>query len=160
MSNNSSVPEVGKGATAMHYSDRSCFEVIEVSADGKTAKLEALNAKWDKTKPGGEGHQNWILEPTGNFRTVTWRNNAWKVVCNVINFTKEFEKECDDKGISSRAQYLKDNYPEAYAKIYNPNSPRYPHPGAVVEGFTKEAKEYHKVNILFGTKEYYYDWSF
>ena len=58
MSNNISIPEVGKGATQLHYSDRTCYEVIEVSKDGMSAKLEALDAEWDKSLPGGEGHQN------------------------------------------------------------------------------------------------------
>ena len=35
MSNNSTLPEVGKEATVMHYTDRSCYEVIEVSKDYK-----------------------------------------------------------------------------------------------------------------------------
>lgn len=160
MSNNHSIPEVGKGATEMHYTDRSCFEVIEVSQDGKIVKLEALEAEWDKTKPGGQGHQNWILKPTGHYRTVQWRHNAWRVVVTEIEFTKEFEKEAEDKGGFSRAKYLKDNYPEVYAKVYDPNSRKYPHPGAVVEGFTREVKRYHKINILFGQKNYYYDWEF
>lgn len=70
MSNNASLPVVGKGATQLHYSDRSCYEVIEVSKDGKTVILEYLEAKWDSTKQGGQGHQNWILEPTGQHKTL------------------------------------------------------------------------------------------
>lgn len=92
MSNNSSVPEVGKGATLMHYSDRSCLEVIEVSKDGKTVKLEELDAEWDKTKPGGIGHQNWILKPTGRFVTISWRHNAWRRKHQKIVFTEKLCK--------------------------------------------------------------------
>jgi hypothetical protein len=67
MSNNQSIPEVGKGATEMHYTDRTCYEVVEVSEDLKTVRLQYLDAKWDKTKEGGMGHQNWILEPRDQF---------------------------------------------------------------------------------------------
>lgn len=35
MGNNASLPEVGKGATILHYSDRSAYEVLEVSDDKK-----------------------------------------------------------------------------------------------------------------------------
>lgn len=49
MGNNQTIPVVGEGATSLHYSDRTCYEVIEVSEDLKTVKLEALDAEWDRT---------------------------------------------------------------------------------------------------------------
>jgi hypothetical protein len=151
MSNNSSIPEVGKGATELHYSDRTCYEVIEVSEDGKTAKLEVLDAEWDKTKQGGQGHQNWILNPTGRFFTVVWRHNAWRVKREVIAFTKEFQKK--HEGVNSYARQLT----EAQRKDVYIDDVR---PQNVVEGITEKKTEYHKINLLFGKKDYYYDWSF
>ena len=151
MSNNSSLPEVGKGATVLHYTDRSCYEVIEVSEDKKTAKLEVLEARWNKELGGGCGHQNWILEPTGRFCTVAWRNGSWKFKHNVIRFTKEFKKKHEDA--HSYALLLTDEQRQAvYCGEVRPQ--------AVVEGITEKAVEYSKVKILFGCKDYYYDWSF
>lgn len=158
MSNNSSTPEVGKGATQMHYTDRTCYEVVEVGADGKSARLEYLNAEWDKSLGGGQGHQNWILKPTGRFVTVVWRNNAWRTVGKEIVFTDEFVKNCEEDGISFIGMHLRKNNPELADKIYGTQGS--PMPCNVVEGYTKERKTYNKINILFGVKEYYYDWEF
>ena len=156
MGNNSSLPVVGKGATQLHYTDRTAFDVVEVSEDGKTAKLEYLNAAWDRTKEGGQGHQNWLLTPTGRFVTVTWRNGAWrKVGCEIV-FTEAFQKQCSDAGINYIGMHLRKNNPELADMIYGGR----PMPQNVVEGYTKEKKCYDKINILFGEKEYYYDWEF
>ncbi len=151
IANNQSIPEVGKGATQLHYSDRTCYEVIEVSEDGKTVKLESLDAEWDRTKEGGQGHQNWILNPTGNFTTVIWRNNAWRIKCRVIHFTKEFTE--NRLNTNSYAKSMTESEREAvYAGDVRPQK--------VVEGITEVRYEYPKIKLLFGTKDYYYDWSF
>jgi len=144
MSNNSSIPEVGKGATQMHYTDRSCYEVLEVSKDGKTVKMEALDAEWDRTKEGGQGHQNWILKPTGRFLTVQWRHNAWRVKSQKVMFTEKYAETLGSDFHGS----------EDYKKVFVDGEM------VVVEGITELKTEWHKINILFGTKQYYYDWSF
>lgn len=151
MSNNSSIPEVGKGATEMNYTDRICYEVVEVSPDGKTVNLESLEASWDKALPGGEGHQNWILKPTGNFRTVVWRHNAWRVRVDAIVFTKAFKSKIP---ADSYAWY--ELTPEQRAEIYDENFQI----SKVVEGITERKAQYYPIKILFGVKQYYYDWSF
>ena len=83
MSNNSTLPEVGKGATQMMYSDRYCFEVKEVSEDGKRVILESLDARADLSKPCPMGHQNWILEPTGQLSEIRWRHGAWRMLVDL-----------------------------------------------------------------------------
>lgn len=156
MSNNSSVPEVGKGATLLHYTDRTCFDVIEVSPDGRTARLQYLNAEADRTKTLGEGHQNWILKPVDRFLTVTWRHRAWRTVGSEIVFTDKFMKECEEKGIYYIGHWMRKNNPELADKIWAGEI----HPQNVIEGYTIKKTVYHKINILFGVKNYYYDWSF
>lgn len=144
MSNNASIPVVGEGATQMHYSDRSVYEVIEVSEDGKTVKLESLDAVWDKTKAGGQGHQNWILQPTGRYMTVQWRRNAWRQKSQKVMFTEEyamtlgtaFHKSPDRDKVFVDGEMI------------------------VVEGITELKTEWTKINLLFGVKDYYYDWEF
>ena len=150
MSNNASLPEVGKGATQLHYTDRTCYEVIEVSKDHKTVKLEILDAKADPTKENGMGHQNWILEPTGQFITVVWRHNAWRIQNKIVRFTKEFEAKATTFAL---AKSLTEEQQKA---VYGDHI----HPMNVVPGITEEAYTYEKINILFGKKDYYYDWSF
>jgi hypothetical protein len=103
MANNSSLPEVGKGATELRYTDRAVYDVIEVSKDGKTVKMEYLRAKADPSKNWQMGHQDWVFEKTNHFTTVVWRYGAW-------------HKKINGK--------------------------------------------FHKTHILFGVKDYYYDWPF
>lgn len=93
MGNNATVPVVGKGATQLHHSDRTCYEVIEVSEDGKTCRLQKLKAEWNKELEGGYGHQNWNLIPIENYITLVWRNNAWRILRKEIVFTNEYEDE-------------------------------------------------------------------
>lgn len=89
MSNNSSLPVVGKGATEMLYSDRRCYEVIEVSEDGKTVKLEVLDAVYAGKKGEAQiGHQDWKFEPTGRYFNIVWRNGAWRTIHTEYHFTE------------------------------------------------------------------------
>jgi hypothetical protein len=151
MGNNSSVPEVGKGATRLHYTDRSCYEVKAVSDDFKTVELEKLDAIWDQSLPGGQGHQNWILIPTGHFCVVVWRNNCWKTKVEEVRFTKSFVEQ--HKDAISYAKLLTE---EQRKLVYNGGA----HPCGIVEGITEVKTVYHKIELLFGVKDYYYDWSF
>ena len=44
MANSMSLPEVGKGATILHWTDRSAYFVNKVSADGKEVEIERAKA--------------------------------------------------------------------------------------------------------------------
>jgi len=156
MGNNSTIPEVGKGATELMYSDRVCYEVVEVSEDKKTARLQRLKAVWDKSKPGGIGHQNWILEPTENYITVVFRYGSWYTKIKCIKFTKQFLEECSSNGIEYIGRYLRNNNPELANLIYGNE----PIPQNIVKGITNEGNVWNKISIIFGQKDYYYDWSF
>lgn len=144
MSNNSSLPEVGKGATQLLYSDRICFEVVEVSKDGKTVKMEVLDAEFAGESGTAQiGHQNWKLTPTGRFTTVAWRHGAWRQRSEKVMFTEEYAKTLDRKFHGS----------EDYKKCFVDGEM------VVVEGITELKVQWHKMNILFGRKDYYYDWT-
>jgi len=158
MSNNATTPVVGEGATQLHYTDRTCFDVVEVSADGKQARLQYLDAEWDKTLGGGHGHQNWILKPTKRFVTVVWRQGAWRMVGKEIVFTDEFVKDCHSKGANFIGIWLRKNNPELADKIWGVDGAVKPQ--NVVEGVTRAKKVYIKISIIFGVKDYYYDYSF
>lgn len=157
MGNNDTIPVVGKGVTQLHYSDRTPYEVIEVSKDLKTVKLEVLDAVGDTSKDKLEmGHQNWILNSTGKFFTVIWKWGKWRTVSNRVRFTEAFIKEAMKAGYTSPAAYSYKVDKERHNKIYQDEV----FPQAVIEGITEEYKEYNPINLLFGRKEYYYDWSF
>lgn len=156
MGNNNTEPKVGQGATVLLYSDRHCYEVVSVSEDGNTAVLEALEAVANPEFENGEGHQNWILNPTGQCSTITWRKNAWYWVHTEVVFTKNFEDEMTAKGANFIGLFLRKNDPEMLERIYGDRAM----PSRVVEGITREKKTYSKVSIIFGVKDYYYDWSF
>jgi len=152
MANNSSIPVVGQGATHIMYSDRYCYEVISVSDDLKTVRLEALDARFNPELPHEMGHQNWILEPTGRFMTVVYRHGAWRTKGEVVRFTKAYIEKVGD--VISLARTLSEDQRKA---VYGGNGVR---PQNVVEGITEKVFEYNKINLLFGVKDYYYDWSF
>lgn len=147
MSNNASIPEVGKGATKMHYTDRTCYEVISVSDDLKTVRLEALDAEIDlvylKSQNGRDctGHQNWILKPTGRFLTVVYRHGAWRTKSEVVRFTKEYIKKVGE-GVGLAGTLSQEQRQAVYAGDVRPKN--------VVEGITEKKFEYHKINLLFG----------
>jgi hypothetical protein len=150
MSNNQSIPQVGKGATQMHYTDRTCYEVIEVSKDLKKVKLEYLEAEAIKDMQLPTGHQTWNLKPTGYYIEVVYRHNAWRKKVKVVQFTDEFIKTTN--GFSCVRALTTEQIEAIYGNEVYPQN--------VVEGITEEVTEYHKINILFGVKDYYYDWSF
>lgn len=153
MGNNSTLPEVGKGMTQMHYSDRTCYEVIEVSADFKTVLVEHLDATHDNSCPAVAGHQDWILSPTGYFQTVVWRKNGWCFKGEEVVFTKEFARLADEAGHYFAQAHLTPTQKEF---IYAGNV----WPQNVIEGITKRRNTYHKINVIFGVKDYRYDWEF
>lgn len=157
MGNNSTLPKVGEGATRLWYTDRSCYDVVEVSECGRYVKLEELAAVADRSKNIEMGHQNWILNKTGVFIDVEWYRGAWRIVRHEVEFTKEFKEEANRNGADDfYGIYLCKHYPELSKEIYCDE----PYPQKVVEGITRKKKVYDKVNLVFGTKDYYYDWDF
>jgi hypothetical protein len=70
MSNNATLPEVGKGATELHYTDRTCYEVIEVSEDKMTVKLERLEARIGCSTPQDNLLQLFGGKVLGGLRSV------------------------------------------------------------------------------------------
>lgn len=160
MGNNASVPVVGQGATIMSYSDRDVAEVLEVSPDGKTVIIEMLNTEADASlSPSGTlpmGQQCWKHSPSGNKGTLVWYRGAWRTVHTEIVFTEQFKQECflaEGETYISLHRYLT---PKQKFEIYQGEI----FPQKVVPGITKAKKTYNKINILFGEKNYYYDWSF
>jgi hypothetical protein len=158
MSNNDTLPQVGQGATELHYTDRSVYEVVEVSEDGNTCKIESLQAVANPETANGHGHQNWIFKPTGHYKTLVWRKDAWYQKYVEVVFEPSFVKKCRAEGIDYIGMHLRKNNPELANQIWGTEGR--PYPQNVVAGYTKAKTSYQKIKILFGQKDYYYDWSF
>jgi len=151
MSNNATLPVVGKGATEMLYSDRRVYEVVKVSDDGKEVTLERLDTVADKTMPCEMGHQNWVHNPTGQFFTIVWRNGAWRNVVTQVIWDELFYANTMDKMVHGS---------ESYKQIMNECWDDKNDTLKVIPGKTRIKMSYPKINILFGVKNYYYDWEF
>jgi len=84
MGNNSSVPKVGQGATMLHYSDRTPYEVIDVSQDGKKCEIRRMKCNFIGESYGDE---KYTYESNPNAQTITleWNN---KKSCWGIRFEK------------------------------------------------------------------------
>jgi len=99
-----SVPEVGRGATELGWTDRTAYEVLSVSYDLKKVVIQKYNAKRiDDNGMGGDQEYEY-KELIGHPITIWWKWNAWRRID--------------------------------------------------VDG------RYKKINIIWGVKEHYYDYSF
>lgn len=148
MGNNSSTPEVGKGATLLSYTDRHPAEVLEVSADGKRCVIRGMKAK-AKPNSGGMGHQDWDISPDPDSPTDTliYRNGAWRKVIEQVIFDSNWHDS-----FATREQ-LWDEMKRL--GVFDENGDM-----RIIKGVTKLKRSYNKVNILFGRVEYHYDWEF
>jgi hypothetical protein len=84
------------------------------------------------------------------------------VVTYQVVFTKEFEKEANENGADDfYGIYINKTHPELAKEIYrNVWGEQDCYPQNVVEGITRKKKCYNKINIVFGVRNYHYDWSF
>lgn len=152
MGNNATLPEVGKGATILHWTDRSAYEVVEVSEN----RMECIIQRYNPERVDGLGmsdSQSYKYEKLAEEKMhLVWRQGAWRVKSSEIVFTKEFiaahpEHEWSlDKALTE----------EQRSEIYQGQA----YPQKVVAGITREKKVFHKVNVIFGTKQEHYDYSF
>lgn len=149
-------PIVGKGATTLHYTDRKCYEVLEVSKDNKWCKVQRLEATADTSKPCGHGHQDWVLTPTDDIFELVYKWGQWRRVGTSIEFDPSIVERAAKDGFTYIGAWMHKNFKSIAADIWN----GHPFPQKVVEGFTREVKTYDRFPIVFGIKDYYYDWSF
>jgi len=147
MSSNSTIPEVGKGATELHWSDRTPYEVLEVSNDGKSALIRQYDTKASRTMQMGE--QAWELIPNENneAKWVHWKWNAWRTKSERWYKTDKFWEDFEiNKQSMDQEQFRiwldsidnKSNFPEYY----------------------EHHSEWNVKKLIFGHAEYYYDWTF
>ena len=145
MSNNASIPEVGKGATVMLYSDRHAYQVMSVDLDKKTCVVQRCNSKrTDNNGAYTESQDYDYSELSGRDVTLVYRQGAWRVVGEKIVFEDEYRKKLDDDKFYQEHRKRKELWDnEGNIKV--------------VEGVTRIKKTFEKINILFGRQEEYRD---
>lgn len=152
MSSNSTIPQIGMGATELHWSDRSPWEVIAIDKDGKGCIIRAMDvtAHPDAHKIG-MGHQAWILTSNeyGHTRQLRWRHNAWRYKSERYYLSDLYWEH------RQNARDTMDNqeFSEWLAKYNKEDAHLYPE-------YFEHRTEWHKMSIIFGNAEYHYDWEF
>lgn len=160
MGNNSTLPQVGKGCTLLSWTDRHAYEVMSVSEDGKRVVIQQyLPERTDKN--GMSESQDYSYTKLNGFNEVIlWRNGAWRKECSKILMVEEynvsFQAECLKRQSELGAAYkYQDVWNEMIKPLFDEDGDM-----MLIEGKTKIQKSYPKVNILWGQKEEYYDYSF
>ena len=138
MGNNS--PEVGAGATILHGTNRSAYEVMSVSEDLKTVVVRQYNPKRTDNLGMSESQEYSYLPEDLNpcEETLVWKWGAWRKVSKKIMFTKEYSKTIGPSWFKS----------EDYQNCYDENGNL-----KLIEGKTHVVTEYDKVNIIWGTRQ-------
>jgi len=143
MGNNSTLPIVGEGATILHWTDRSAYEVIEVSKDYKDVVIQRYAPKRLDDYGMSDCQSYEYKELTSEVRKLRFRNGGWKE--EMIRYELLDSINFDDLNEEQRDSLTAEHYTMGWN---------------FVEGLTKAKKTYHKVNIIFGVRREYYDYSF
>jgi len=163
MGNNSTIPVVGEGATLLSYSDRSAYEVIEVSANG----MECVIRKMETTHVGecyGDERYTYKSNPENHTMQLEWNNKkqCWGSVGYSVEIIKSLWKKYNKQyGWGSTEFLLKDYKIESYQHLYeNPNADNFYNQMKLIDGLTKKYKNFTKQSVIFGVMEQYRDPSF
>ena len=163
MGNNSSIPVVGKGCTILHYSDRSAYEVIEVSNDGMNCVIREMDSKFIGSGYGDERY-TYKSNVENEIKTLEYSNKkqCWGEITHTVEIIKSLAKNYFNKyGYGSTEFLLKDNGIKSYEHLYeNPNADNDYNQMMVINGVTKKYKNFTKVSCIFGKMEKYRDPSF
>jgi hypothetical protein len=141
MSNNKTLPEVGKGATRLLFSDRSAYQVMEVSEDQSRVVLKRCKSKRiDGNNFFSESQKYDYSELVERETVVVWRNNRWREEIKKIVLTKEaIERDMSYEEKKSLG-------------LFDENGD-----WQLVDGLTKEKKVYEDFPVLWGVQDEYYD---
>ena len=147
MGNNATLPEVGKGATILHWAHLRAYEVVEVSENKRVCTIQ----RYDPERVDGLGmsdSQDYKYEKlTGKKMHLVWRQGAWRAKGSAIVFTKGFIAAHPEHERSLDEALTEEQRSEIYqGEVY---------PQKVVAGITRKKKVFYKVNIIFGVKREY-----
>ena len=150
MSHNESVPVVGEGATELMYSDRHAYEVLEVNEAKKTCVIQKYRPKRIDGLGMSDSQTYEYKELEGGKINLVYRWGGWKRTGHEVRFTEEAMEEHGMNGTKLHEEYKEKGgeYNDALRMI------------SEVPGLTKKHRTYSKMNIIFGVKREYYDYSF
>ena len=157
MGNNITVPVVGEGATILHYSDRSAYEVISVDEDSASCVIRAMDCKYVGSGIGDEKYE-YSSNPDGITSTVTWsdKKQCWGQVSKSIEIIKSLQKRLFNEHGYEWTKFLPVPYDELVDGGWLGVHTRY----KLVKGVTKEYTNFYPISIIFGVMEKYRDPSF
>jgi len=158
MSRNRSLPEVGKGATLLSWTDRHAYEVMSVSPDGKRVVIQQyIPERIDQNGMSMSECQDYKYEKlNGHNEVVVWRNGAWRSEVIRVEFCKDYYAEFERRQALCETSEQHDAlYEEMIKPLLSENSNF-----RLVDGKTCLKKQYSKVNVLWGVKDEYYDYTF
>lgn len=151
MGNNSTEPEVGKGATILLYSDRYAYEVISVSDDGNKCTIREMDAQFIGKCIGDERYE-YSSNENGHTKDLEW--NAKKSQWEEISYSVRLIKALSDRLFKEHGYKMWDHLPNGVnAKdLYEKDGTM-----KLVKGITKNYRSASKVSILFGKADKYID---
>jgi hypothetical protein len=161
MGNNSTTPVVGKGATILMYSDRHAYEVIEVSNNGNSCVIREMDATFVGSGYGDEKY-TYQSNPENHTKNLEWnsKKQKWGEVYFTTEIIKSLAKSYDKKygwgwfDILLNERGLTDDEIRTSEDDYHARQLK------VIDGLTKQYKNFNPISIIFGVMEKYYDPSF
>ncbi len=92
MSRSNQEPAVGKGATILHWSDRSAYFVDSVSKDGKKVVIERAKAvRTDNHGMSDSQMYEYVRDPKAQPETIQFTYGKWRRVYTAWDGKKETE---------------------------------------------------------------------
>jgi|9_EtaG_2_1085328.scaffolds.fasta_scaffold46391_2 hypothetical protein len=161
--NNSTLPVVGEGATELHYSDRSPYEVLWVSEDGMSCKIRRMNSKRTDNNGISESQSyEYTSNTEANIELIEWNNKkqCWGRITYSIEIIRALWKralktnDVYDKGFDDKKLFNGHSYNDV---TYWKNENDFRKSVKLVDGVTKMYKNFNSISILFGSMEEYID---
>lgn len=144
--------KVGDDITMYHWSDRTCYYVVDV-LDQKHIKVREWHISADQEKPGGMGHQDWVY-----FRTLDERNDYLaKYRPEWHKSGEHFDEPEPEVWVFRYNKWMRESiltemrHPDAYSKREREQFAKH--------GFCKIYSDL-SGKVSFGVRDYYYDWEF
>tara|TARA_R100001244_G_scaffold125877_1_gene96118 strand:+ start:160 stop:690 length:531 start_codon:yes stop_codon:yes gene_type:complete len=158
MSNNKTLPVIGKGATELMWSDRIPYQVTWVSDDKSECIIQPINAK-RIDKNGMSESQDYDYSEIQDYKiNLVWRNKkggCWCIKSKEVRFIPKFRKQYEDEHGYFSYFSISLELQEKVMPIKHEDKGY-----SVIENVTKVYTNYNKINILFGYAEKYHDFSF
>lgn len=165
MSNNATMPEVGKGATILQWTDRSVVEVLAVSADFKKVTIADVNAKrTDEHGYYSESQSYDYSEISTRKREIEFYRGKWCEKLTSVEFDPKyyaafekaiFEAEKDPSFFDGGKTYEKIRN-EWFGDLYRKDN-FLRDTLLEVKGKTVRKTKYEKISIIFGVRDAYRD---